>query len=89
MKAFSIIVSGDVQGVGYRYFAKKEALKLGLVGWAANKQDGTVEIFAQGHPEAVQKFIDWCKKGSPMATVEGVTVEATEPDENLKNFEVR
>lgn len=82
-------IHGDVQGVNYRYFARKEALKFDLVGWVANTRDGRVEAFVQGDPEAAQKFIDWCKEGSPMATVEEVLVETAEPDNNLRNFEVR
>ena len=88
-KAYSISVQGDVQGVSYRYFAKKKAQTLGLVGWAKNEHDGTVSVFIQGDPEMAQKFIDWAKEGSPMATVESVSVNSAETDENLKEFEVR
>ena len=88
-KAYAISVQGDVQGVNYRYFAKKTAKTLGLVGWTKNEHDSTVSIFIQGNPEMAQKFIDWAKSGSPMATVESVSVDSAETDESLKDFEVR
>ena len=88
-KAYAISVQGDVQGVSYRYFAKKTAKTLGLVGWTKNEHDGTVSVFIQGDPETAQKFIDWAKSGSPMATVESVLVDTAETDESLKEFEVR
>jgi len=88
-KAYAISVHGDVQGVSYRYFAKKEALNLDLTGWAKNEHDGTVSIFIQGDSQKAQEFVDWTKEGSPMATVENVSVNVAEPDENIKNFEVK
>lgn len=88
IKAYSIKVCGDVQGVNYRYFAKREAKSLDLTGWAKNEQNGTVSIFVQGEAESVQRFVDWAKQGSPMATVERVAVEVAETDETLKEFEV-
>jgi acylphosphatase len=88
-EAYVISVHGDVQGVSYRYFAKKEAKKLGLVGWAKNEHDGTVSIFVQGDPENIQHFVDWCKEGSPMATVEDIKVEKAEFAENIREFEVK
>jgi acylphosphatase len=88
-KAYAISVQGDVQGVNFRYFAKKTAKTLGLVGWTKNEHDGTVSVFIQGDPEMAQKFIDWAKSGSPMAMVESVSVDLAETDEGLKDFEVR
>jgi acylphosphatase len=89
IKSFLIKVSGDVQGVSYRYFAKKEAQGLGLIGWAKNEHDGSVTIFIQGDPGKSQQFVDWAKEGSPMATVERVDVEAAEIDESLREFRVK
>lgn len=89
IKSYLIRVHGDVQGVSYRYFAKKEAKQLGLTGWAKNEHDGTVSVFIQGDPERTQQFVDWAKTGSPMATVENVTVEPAEAEELYKDFEVK
>lgn len=89
MKALIIKVTGDVQGVSYRYFAKGEARKLGLAGWTKNELDGTVTIFVQGDQDKLQEFTEWTREGSPMATVEGVKIKEATVDEPLRRFEVR
>ena len=89
IKSFLIRVSGDVQGVSFRYLAKKEAKRLGLAGWAKNEHDGSVSVFIQGDPEKAQEFVTWAKDGSPMATVEEVRVEVADMDEAIKDFEVK
>lgn len=87
--AYNIKVTGDVQGVFYRHNAQKVAKSLNVTGYATNKQDGSVMIFAQGELDNVKEFINWCHVGSPMATVENVEIEVIEPDETTKKFEVR
>ncbi len=88
-KAYKIKVFGDVQGVSFRHFAKKKATELGLVGWAENKHDGSVRLFVQGEEDSVEEFIEWCREGSPMATVQSQGVERVEIDPRLSRFEVR
>lgn len=87
-KAFKIRITGDVQGVNFRYFAQKEAEKLGLFGWAQNEHDDSVSTFIQGDDEGCQKFIEWSREGSPMASVRDVKVEEAEINEGLKGFKV-
>lgn len=65
-------VSGRVQGVGFRYSACTEALRLGLVGWVRNLDDGRVELEAEGAPDAVGALADWLAHGPAGARVEGV-----------------
>lgn len=84
-----ISVFGDVQGVFYRYHAKKEAQKLGLVGWAKNELDGSVTILVQGENDKIDKFIDWSWAGSPLARVEKVDVKKANIDKNIKGFDTR
>ncbi|HEX9165126.1 MAG TPA: acylphosphatase [Gemmatimonadales bacterium] len=50
------LVSGDVQGVGYRRFAQRAALGLGLTGWVRNRPDGQVEVEARGPAEAIDRL---------------------------------
>lgn len=88
-KAILIIVTGDVQGVSYRYWAKKEAEKLGLSGWAKNEHDGTVSVFVQGPEDSLKNYLEWTKEGSPLATVEGVETKDSAVDENINRFEVK
>jgi acylphosphatase len=89
MKAVLIKVMGDVQGVNFRYFARKKAKELNLTGWAKNEHDGSVTILAQGTEEALKEIVAWSGEGSPMATVKKVTAEVTEANESLKGFEVK
>lgn len=75
----SIIISGKVQGVFFRASAKEQAENLGITGWVKNLPDGTVEIHAQGEKEAMQTFLEWCKKGPESAFVEQVQVKKVSP----------
>ena len=58
-------VHGVVQGVGFRYSTQREALQLGLTGYARNLDDGSVEVLACGEAEQVEKLIAWLKAGGP------------------------
>ncbi len=84
-----VLVSGRVQGVGFRYAAVREGQRLGLTGWARNTAEGDVEIVADGPRAAVQAFVDWCRHGPPSARVTNLR-ERDEPcDEVLGTFGVR
>ncbi len=63
------IVKGRVQGVSYRAFVRKHALKLGLTGYAKNLQDGSVEVCATGKPEHINSLLEKCRKGPLLAKV--------------------
>lgn len=58
-----MVISGRVQGVGFRYSARQKALELGLVGWVQNKADGTVEIEVEGDEINIEVFINEIKAG--------------------------
>lgn len=88
MKAVRLTVTGDVQGVSYRYFARAEAKKLGLAGFAKNEHDGSVTIFVQGDDLKIQEFVEWAKEGSPMASVENVELDEAELNDS-ERFEVK
>jgi acylphosphatase len=89
MKAVLINIKGDVQGVSFRYWAEKKAKEYGVIGWAKNDHDGGVTIFAQGEEDAVNSLISWSHDGSPIATVENVSVEVADLDNSLKGFGVK
>lgn len=69
-----IIVSGRVQGVFFRAGARDEASSLGIVGFARNEPDGSVLIEAEGTPQAIGQFREWCAAGPARAEVEHVDV---------------
>lgn len=74
-----IIVAGRVQGVFFRASARDEATRLGTVGWARNEPDGTVLIEAEGAPQALERFTEWCRAGPPEARVKHVEVSPIPP----------
>jgi acylphosphatase len=64
-----VVVSGRVQGVGFRFACAREAGRLGLAGWVRNRADGTVEAAFQGPPPEVDLMVAWCAKGPTLARV--------------------
>jgi acylphosphatase len=75
MNAKSIKISGKVQGVNFRYHTKQEALRLGIQGTVMNLEDGSVLVRAEGEPEQLEVFINWCKTGPSRARVDGLNIE--------------
>jgi acylphosphatase len=76
-----VIIRGRVQGVGYRDFTERTALKLGLAGWVRNRRDGAVEAVFAGPAEAVAAMIEACRRGPFNARVDGIDDRAGAPDE--------
>jgi len=83
-----VIVSGDVQGVGYRIATARAARSRRIAGWVRNRSDGTVEAVFEGAPDAVDSMIRWCGDGPRGAHVDDVDVVEEEP-EGLPRFEIR
>lgn len=83
-------VHGLVQGVGFRYSTQREALRLGLTGYARNLDDGSVEVLACGDAAQVERLIAWLKAGGPRsARVERVLAEPYHSDTRWTRFEIR
>ncbi|GGM91179.1 acylphosphatase [Thermus composti] len=81
------LVKGKVQGVGYRAFAQRKALELGLSGYAENLPDGRVEVVAEGPKEDLEVFLQHLRQGPRLARVEEVEVHWAE-EAGLKGFHV-
>jgi acylphosphatase len=73
------VVSGRVQGVGYRYFTAEAARREGLAGVVRNLEDGTVEVVAGGEAESLVRFERALRQGPSRSRVEHVRVEDIEP----------
>lgn len=69
------IISGRVQGVGFRYATRLQAVRLGLIGWVCNRPDRTVEGIARGPDEALESFREWLHRGPAGARVDEVRFE--------------
>ncbi len=67
-----VVVSGRVQGVGFRWATEAKAVELGLNGWVRNRSDGRVEAEFEGSPSALDAMETWCWQGPRMALVESV-----------------
>lgn len=65
-----VVVSGLVQGVGFRYFTFKQAEKLALTGHAKNLQNGKVEVLLFGDPDQIEVMLDWLRQGPENARVD-------------------
>ncbi len=88
MKRVRIIVSGRVQKVGYRYYIKTVGSRLGLDGWVKNSTDGKVEIIAEGQERLINEFLEYCRRGPPLADVEDIDVEPDMSSDKLRGFEI-
>ncbi len=88
MKQFHILIQGDVQGLGFRSWMKREAKELGIVGWVKNRKDGKVEAIVQGEEKSVEKIVELCKKGPEIAWVENVEVTDQPVAKDLFTFRV-
>jgi len=82
-------VYGRVQGVWYRGSTRERALALGLSGWVRNMMDGSVQLEAQGPPDAVDRLVEWCRTGPATARVDSIEVDRLEPAGAGGAFEVR
>lgn len=81
-----LIVTGRVQGVGYRDWFVATARALRLDGWVRNRADGRVEAVVSGRSDLVEAMIARAYDGPTAALVEGVTVRETPADETLPGF---
>jgi acylphosphatase len=75
-----LLVTGRVQGVGYRDWVVEAAERFGLSGWVRNRIDGSVEAVIVGDDQAVGRMIDACRRGPPLAHVDAVDVEPLDLD---------
>ena len=73
MARIHLAIAGMVQGVGFRWFVRQRANSLRLAGWVANRDDGTVEIAAEGEPGDLADLTEAVRRGPPGARVDSVT----------------
>lgn len=89
MKRVHLIVSGSVHGVGFRYNTRRKARLANITGYARNLPEGSVEIEAQGTPEALEGLIHWAHHGPPDAKVDSVMQNEIHTIEGESEFEIR
>ena len=72
-KHYNITIKGRVQGVGFRYNARRQALALGLDGFVKNMPDGSVYIEIEGNQMSLDDYVDWCRTGPSGSRIMNVT----------------
>ncbi len=83
-------VEGAVQGVGFRYFTWRQAVRLGIAGWVRNLPDGRVEVAAEGDPQRLAELEAELRRGPRMASVTKVrTAEVSDQEIAPSSFEIR
>ena len=84
-----MVVSGRVQGVGFRYFAQNAAAREGVTGWVTNLPDGRVEAFIEGDEQSVTRVERAIRMGPPGARVDEVEVFDEDAGGAWKGFRIR
>jgi acylphosphatase len=86
-KRVEAVVSGRVQGVGYRFFATHSAEQHGICGVIRNNPQGQVETVAEGDEEALKQYLADLRKGPVKSDVTGLQVTWTDPTDEYHSFE--
>lgn len=83
MERVRLAIHGKVQGVGFRWFVRENARRLGLAGWVRNRPDGSVEAMVGGVPELVERLVKAVHVGPDNAVVDSVVRERADPENGL------
>lgn len=84
----TIVVRGEVQGVGFRWHARRQAEALGLSGWVRNESDGSVRLVAEGERSPLEALLAWARKGPARAVVTAVEADWGEPQGRFAGFSI-
>jgi acylphosphatase len=87
VETVSVLVTGKVQGVGYRFSAVRRAHMIGVGGWVRNNDDGSVQAVVQGTPDQVDQMLEWMRQGPPHARVVELATERIFSDRRFASFE--
>ncbi|MGH2833050.1 MAG: DNA polymerase ligase N-terminal domain-containing protein [Solirubrobacteraceae bacterium] len=87
-RAIRVLLTGAVQGVGFRESTRREALKLGVLGWVRNTDEGTVAVHAEGPPAALEELTAFLRKGPRGAAVKDIAIEEVKV-EGHEQFAIR
>jgi acylphosphatase len=88
IRTVHVIISGRVQGIGYRAWTEDQATRAGLSGWVRNRRDNTVEALFSGEASSVEAMIDLCRSGPRLAAVDDVAVLDAPMDRPPQGFRI-
>jgi acylphosphatase len=83
-----LVITGKVQGVGFRYWMKNLAINNNINGWVKNKMSGDVEALIVGEEKNIQKLIKLCEIGPSSATIQNIQVNDYEHDYSKEGFNI-
>ena len=83
MNSKRLVISGRVQGVGFRDWMVQKARELGISGWVRNRLDGSVEALVAGDIAAVEELLRLCRRGPRMAEVVSIEEDLADPPEHF------
>ena len=83
-----LVISGKVQGVGFRYWLQSAAIEKNIFGWVKNKISGDVETLIVGNEKEVKNLIKLCEQGSPSSKVDQVKVNEYKRNYLKKSFDI-
>ncbi|MBN1896892.1 MAG: acylphosphatase [Candidatus Aenigmarchaeota archaeon] len=86
---FHLLISGSVQGVGFRSAVHDMARELNVNGWVRNREDGKVEAVFEGSRFSVLEIVDFCRKGPACAEVDDIEVKEEKCSEDFYSFMVK
>jgi len=89
MARATIRVYGEVQGVGFRAWVARKAVRLGLKGYVENQPDGSLLVVVEGERGKIEELVEECRRGPPLSRVESVEVEWGSYLGEFEDFEVR
>lgn len=84
-----VLVNGKVQGVGFRAFTSYHAKQKGLAGWVRNRQDGKVEVEAEGPRTILEAFLTVLEQGPPLSCVTQIMVDWKDSNRQTQGFTIR
>ena len=89
LEARRFVIRGRVQGVGFRFFVQQAAGVEGLHGWVINREDGAVEVSAEGDREALRRFEHRLRQGPPAGRVDDIRIDPDVPTGRATGFVIR
>jgi acylphosphatase len=86
---YKVLVKGIVQGVNFRYYTQRQALKYSITGWVRNLPDGSVAAVFEGEEQDVEAMVQWCRQGPSSAQVTELIVQPEEYRGEFSSFSVK
>jgi acylphosphatase len=90
LSALHVLISGRVQGVGFRYSCYAQARRLGLGGWVRNTPEGDVEVWLESRDkEQLETMLEWLRQGPPYARVDKIHYNSVRPTGGYREFSIK